>query len=351
MSAPPLAIPKNTDWQRQLADAVGDPEELLGLLGLEPAPASALPADGTPFRMRVPRTYISRMRHGDPQDPLLLQVLPGRDEILSQPGFSDDPVGDHAASISPGLLHKYQGRVLLVTTGACGIHCRYCFRRHFPYAEANPAPDHWRAALDHIRAEASISEVILSGGDPLSLSDSRLRQLIETLDTIPHLRRLRIHSRLPVVLPARVTPALGQTLAATRLQTVMVIHANHAREFDIEVDQALARLRETGVMLLNQSVLLKGINDSCEALAALSERMFQGGVLPYYLHLLDRVRGAAHFEVDEPRARLLMSELRALLPGYLVPRLVREETGKACKTPVPDAGVDIDLHPDLTSGS
>jgi len=343
MPVQPIVIPTDTDWQQQLANAVSDAVVLLRMLGLDLAWLSDRVDVETPFRLRVPHTYIARMRHGDPDDPLLLQVLPARAEAIPSPGFSHDPVGDHDASITPGLLHKYRGRVLLLTTGACGIHCRYCFCRHFPYAEANPARSHWQEALAQISADTSIEEVILSVGDPLSLSDARLRELSKALDVIPHLRRLRIHSRLPVVLPARITPGLLQSLEATRLQTVMVIHANHAHEFDAEVDQALDRLRKAGVTLLNQSVLLKGVNDSSDALAALSERMFQSGVLPYYLHLLDRVQGAAHFEVPEAQALALMAELRACLPGYLVPRLVREETGKGSKTPIIDTGIETGI--------
>ena len=271
------------------------------------------------------------MRAGDRADPLLRQVLPLDAEDQLNPGFGTDPVGDLAALAGPGVLHKYQGRALVITTGACAIHCRYCFRRHFPYADAQGRGADWTPVLDYLARDDSIEEVILSGGDPLALSDSRLAVLAEGLDRIAHLQRLRIHTRLPIVLPERVDAALLAWLGATRLKPVMVLHANHAREFDTSVDSALARLRATGVCLLNQSVLLRGVNDSVAALRALSERLFRAGVLPYYLHLLDRVQGAAHFEVAEAQARVLLLELAAQLPGYLLPRLVREQAGAAAK--------------------
>jgi EF-P beta-lysylation protein EpmB len=271
------------------------------------------------------------MRRGDPRDPLLRQVLPLAEEHLAAPGFSTDPVGDLAAMASPGVLHKYQGRVLLTATGACAVHCRYCFRRHFPYTESSAGTDHWQAALDYLAQEPSLREVILSGGDPLTLSERRLAEFIRAAAGIAHLERLRIHTRLPVVLPERITPELVRTLSSTRLSTVVVIHANHANEIDDAVIDALAPMRAAGVTLLNQSVLLRDVNDSAGALVALSETLFAAGVLPYYLHLLDRVQGAAHFEVPEDEARALMQQLTSRLPGYLVPRLVREIAGAPAK--------------------
>ena len=271
------------------------------------------------------------MRAGDPADPLLRQVLPLDAEDQLNPGFGKDPVGDLAALAGPGVLHKYQGRALMITTGACAIHCRYCFRRHFPYAEAQGRGADWTPVLDYLASDDSIEEVILSGGDPLALSDSRLAALAEGLDRIAHLQRLRIHTRLPIVLPERVDADLLAWLGTTRLKPVMVLHANHAQEFDADVDAALVLLRNAGVCLLNQSVLLRGVNDSVAALRALSERLFVAGVLPYYLHLLDRVQGAAHYEVAEAQARALLLELAAQLPGYLLPRLVREQAGATAK--------------------
>ena len=325
------AIPQTPAWQRELACAVTDPEELLRLVGLGPEWLPAARAAAQLFPLRAPRGFVARMRRGDPDDPLLRQILPLAEECLTMPGFGADPVGDRAALAAPGLLRKYVGRVLLTATGACAVHCRYCFRRHFPYRDANPAADRWRAALAYIAADDSIAEVILSGGDPLTLSDRRLKEFTDALAAVPHVRRLRVHTRLPIVLPERVDDGLLAWLGGVALGTAVVLHANHANELDAAVAGALARLKAAGVTLLNQSVLLRGVNDSVEALASLSERLFDAGVLPYYLHRLDRVQGAAHFDVDETFARTLHAQLRARLPGYLVPRLVREVAGAPAK--------------------
>jgi EF-P beta-lysylation protein EpmB len=314
-------------WQAELARAVREPAELLALLGLGAEWLVAARAAATRFPLRVPRPFVARMRRGDPHDPLLRQVLPLAAEGVEAPGFVNDPVGDLASMAVPGLLHKYAGRVLLTATGACAVHCRYCFRRHFPYAAANAAADGWRAALAAIAADPSVHEVILSGGDPLTLADARLAELAAALAGIAHVERLRLHTRLPIVLPERVTGELLAWLTGTRLAPVVVVHANHANEIDAAVRTGLARLRAAGVTVLNQSVLLRGVNDDVAALAALSEALFAAGALPYYLHLLDRVQGAAHFEVEEAAAQRLMAGLNARLPGYLVPRLVREVPG------------------------
>jgi EF-P beta-lysylation protein EpmB len=314
-------------WQSALARAITDPAELLAAVGLGEEWLPAATAAARLFPLRVPRGFVARMRPHDPRDPLLRQVLPLAEECLAVEGFGEDPVGDLYAMVVPGVLHKYHGRVLLTATGACAVHCRYCFRRHFRYAEANPVVDQWRQALDYIAGDVSITEVILSGGDPLSLSDRRLADLALRLDAIPHLRRLRLHTRVPIVLPERVNDELRDWLGATRLKTAVVVHANHANEIDASVITALAGLKASGAELLNQSVLLRGVNDSTEALVALSEKLFEAGVLPYYLHMLDKTQGAAHFEVEETAARRLMAELNRQLPGYLVPRLVREIPG------------------------
>ncbi len=321
-------------WQSRLARAITDPAELLAAVGLGGEWLPAARAAARLFPLRVPREFVARMRRGDPQDPLLRQVLPLGEECLTVPGYGADPVGDRAAMVAPGVLHKYQGRVLFTLTGACAVHCRYCFRRHFPYTDANPAADHWSRALDYIAGDDTITEVILSGGDPLSLSDRRLAELVVRLEEIYHLKRLRIHTRTAVVLPTRVTDDLVALLRGTRFDVVVVLHVNHANEVDDDVRAALARLREAGITLLNQSVLLRGVNDNVETLAALSGRLFDAGVLPYYLHMLDRVQGAAHFEVKESVARCLMRELQKRLPGYLVPRLVREKPGMPGKISV-----------------
>ncbi|MGB0722103.1 MAG: EF-P beta-lysylation protein EpmB [Gammaproteobacteria bacterium] len=329
------AVRQTPRWQIELAQAYTDPEALLEALGLDAGrllPHARLAS--RQFPLRVPKAYVDRMRPGDAADPLLRQVLPLGAELNPVTGFGPDPVGDRAALRAPGLLHKYAGRVLLNTTPACAVHCRYCFRRHFPYADAGHGPNTWDAAIDYIRADVSINEVILSGGDPLSLSDARLRRLTDGLAGIAHLRRLRIHTRLPIVLPARVDDGLLSWLEGLPWSPVMVVHCNHPAELDGPTIDALKRLRDSGLTLLNQAVVLAGVNDDADTLVALSEKLFQAGTLPYYLHLLDRVAGAAHFEVDEHAATALHAALRERLPGYLVPRLVREIEGAPSKTPV-----------------
>jgi len=328
----PLAQPRR--WQDLWREAVTDPRELLASLDLQAFADALLPRFDTGFPLRVPRGFIARMRRGDPHDPLLLQVLPQARELVEAPGFTRDAVGDLAALTASGVLHKYEGRALLVATGSCAVHCRYCFRRHFPYATQTAAAAGWHEALAQVQADESIAEVILSGGDPLSLATAKLAELTRALASVRHVRRLRIHTRLPVVLPERIDDEFCRWLGALPWPVTIVLHANHPREFDASVAAACARLRDSGAVLLNQAVLLRGVNDDVCALADLSERLFDCGVLPYYLHQLDRVAGAAHFEVDDTRARELLDELRVRLPGYLVPRLVREVAGARGKTPL-----------------
>jgi L-lysine 2,3-aminomutase len=335
----PISLPSRQPpaWQQALQDAVSDPAELLGLLGLGPEWLEPARAAARRFPLRVPRGFVDRMRRGDPRDPLLLQVLPLGTELDAVPGYVTDPVGDLAAKAGPGLLHKYEGRALLITTGACAVHCRYCFRRHFPYDDENASRAGFAPALDAIRADTSIGEVILSGGDPLTLNDRRLTLLWEGLAAIPHVRRVRIHTRLPVVLPERIDGAFLEAWSAVPLQKVVVVHANHANEIDHAVRAAIAGLRAADTTVLNQTVLLRGINDRVNDLVALSEALFGAGALPYYLHLLDRVAGAAHFDTPAATARRLVADLATHLPGYLVPRLVREEPGAPAKTVLPPA--------------
>ncbi|WP_158885621.1 EF-P beta-lysylation protein EpmB [Rhodanobacter sp. L36] len=326
-------LPSAPDWRELWRDAITDVRELLQVVGLGDR-ADLLPRGDADFALRVPRGFVARMRRNDPSDPLLLQVLPQTAEHDRVAGFTVDAVGDMAARETQGLLHKYEGRALLIASGSCAINCRYCFRRHFPYGEEMAAAGQWRRALDHLREDTSISELILSGGDPLALATPKLEELTRGLAEVPHVTRLRIHTRLPVVLPERIDTPFIAWLAALPLQKVVVLHANHANEMDAGVDVACARLREAGCTVLNQSVLLRRVNDSVDALTALSERLFAAGVLPYYLHQLDRVHGVAHFEVDDARAMALVDGLRARLPGYLVPRLVREVSGEMSKRPL-----------------
>lgn len=281
--------------------------------------------------MLVPMSYARRMKQGDPHDPLLRQVLPVADELETPAGFGVDPVGDAAAAQRPGLLQKYEGRVLLVLTGACAVNCRYCFRRHYPYATASAGPRQWAPAVEQIASDRSIREVILSGGDPLVLGDDLLAKLVAQLDAIPHVRRLRFHTRLPVVLPQRITQALTELLSASRLKPIVVIHANHANELNEEVAGSLAKLERAGAMLLNQAVLLRGVNDTLAAQRDLCERLVELNVVPYYLHQLDRVAGAAHFEVEVEEGLDLIQQLRRQLPGYAVPRYVQEIAGEPNK--------------------
>jgi EF-P beta-lysylation protein EpmB len=328
-------------WQRELSRAITKPEELIAELGLDPSLLAPARAAAGSFAMRVPRGFVARMRRGDINDPLLRQVLPAANETLEAPGFVADPLHEAAAVRAPDLLQKYAGRALLITTQACAVHCRYCFRREFPYAEQTSdeaTPGRWGAALAAIAADATLEEVILSGGDPLSLSDARLTGLTDALGAIPHLRRIRVHTRQPVVLPSRVDEGLLAWLRGIELPTVVVIHANHPNEIDAEVRAACLKLRGAGVTLLNQSVLLAGVNDDVETLQRLSAALLDAGVLPYYLHLPDRVRGTAHFDVEEDRARELIRQLGNRISGYLVPRLVREVPGAPAKMPSPPAG-------------
>lgn len=339
-ATPLLRHPAPPAWQQALRDCVCDPQELAECLGLGEEWVKTARRAAARFPLRVPRSYLARMRHGDAADPLLRQVLPLDAELVDTPGYVADPVGDLAALAGQGLLHKYHGRALLVTTGACAIHCRYCFRREFPYGEQHAGREAFASALEAIRADASITEVLLSGGDPFTLGDRRLAGLLAGLEAIAHVQRVRVHTRLPVVLPERIDDDfLGMWNAPRRLQRIVVIHANHAQELrGAEVVRgALGALQSSGTTLLNQSVLLRGVNDSIAALEDLSVALFESGVLPYYLHVLDPVRGAAHFDVPETEARNLHSALTARLPGYLVPRLVREVAGAPAKTMLPPA--------------
>jgi EF-P beta-lysylation protein EpmB len=327
---PPSHTP--SAWQVALREAIRDPWQLAELLDL-PADWCRQHFDETPeFRLLVPRSFLARMALGDPRDPLLQQVLATQAEQSSPEGFASDPVGDGPATLLPGLLQKYAGRVLLVATGVCAVHCRYCFRRHFPYAEASLSPAAVDAVIEHLAADDSIHEVILSGGDPLSLADGRLAELCGRLAEIPHLRRLRWHTRWPIVIPERVTSELVAVLADWPGACVVVLHANHANELAGDVPAAVARLKQSGATLLNQAVLLGGVNDSVPAQRKLSERLVDCGVVPYYLHQLDRVAGAAHFAVPQRVGEEIVAELRRQLPGYMVPRFVCEQAGAPHKT-------------------
>ena len=297
-----LNTPSREDWLHQLAEVVTEPDELLKLLNLEHLPALSAGADARRlFALRVPRAFIRRMEKGNPDDPLLRQVLTLQEEFIVTPGYSTDPLEEQQSAV-PGVLHKYRNRALLLVKGGCAVNCRYCFRRHFPYQDNQGNKRNWRAALDYIRQHPELDEIIFSGGDPLMAKDHELDWLISELESIPHIRRLRIHSRLPVVIPARITDGLCQRLTGTRLQVIMVTHINHANEIDQPLKDAMGLLKKAGVTLLNQSVLLRGVNDDAGTLAALSNALFDSGILPYYLHVLDKVQGAVHFFVSVEQA-------------------------------------------------
>lgn len=320
----------NSDWQTQLKHGFRSPAELLHYLELPEALGDD--AANTLFATRVPRAFAQRMRAKDANDPLLRQVLATSDEHQQAPGFVEDPVGDLNAVSHKGLIHKYHGRVLLMATGVCAVNCRYCFRRSFPYGEHGLSKTDRQKLIDHIRNDSSIEEVIFSGGDPLMLNDQMLASWIHELDAIPHLKRLRFHSRLPIVLPDRIDQGFLALFENIRLQTVMVVHANHAQELSDSVSSAIQKLKQANFTVLNQSVLLAGINDEINILTELSQKLFAIGVLPYYIHSLDRVIGASHFLVSTARAIDLHKQLMARLPGYLVPKLVQEQAGEASKT-------------------
>lgn len=332
MSATCPSLPLSPNWHHSLAQAIRDPDDLIDRLGLPGHLRDGARRSAELFPLMVPLSYLARMRPGDVNDPLLRQVLPFAEEEAIVPGFTIDAVGDADARKAPGLLQKYAGRALLMATGVCAVNCRYCFRRHYPYGDEPRRLDDWEPALTALAEEASLREVILSGGDPLMLTDRRLRELVARLEAIPHLRRLRVHTRLPIVLPERVTPELIDLLTGGRLTPILVVHANHPQELQSDCGDALRQLVRSGLTVLNQAVLLRGINDHVEAQAALCERLIDLGVIPYYLHQLDRVRGTAHFEVPVEQGRAIVEELRRRLPGYAVPQFVRELPGEPHKT-------------------
>ena len=324
------------DWLQQLADVITEPAELLEYLALSDSPEWQKGHDARRlFALRVPYAFARRMKKGDPNDPLLLQVMTSANEFIATPGYSTDPLEEQDDAIAvPGLLQKYINRALLLVKGGCAVNCRYCFRRHFPYQDNQGNKANWRHALDYIRQQPELDEIIFSGGDPLMAKDHELAWLLDEIETIPHIKRLRIHSRLPVVIPARITEALTQRFSQSRLQILLVTHVNHANEIDSEFCDAMTRLKRANVTLLNQGVLLRGVNDNADTLANLSNALFDAGIMPYYLHVLDRVQGAAHFMVPDDEARLIMRELMTKVSGYMVPKLTREIGGEPSKTTI-----------------
>ncbi|HET8849842.1 MAG TPA: EF-P beta-lysylation protein EpmB [Marinobacter sp.] len=321
-------------WQTLLSQSITRPEELLARLGLPADLLKGAEAGHRLFSIRVPEPFLARMTPGDPDDPLLRQVLPRLDETVTPAGYVTDPLEENGSVVASGLIRKYRSRALLMVTGQCAINCRYCFRRHFPYADHSLGPGDRQQALTFLEQNPEINEVIFSGGDPLAANDRLLAQWVSALESLPHLKRLRIHTRLPVVIPQRVCDELLAWLSGTRLQTVMVLHINHPAEVDADTRAALGRLRAAGVTLLNQSVILRGVNDCADTLCSLSEALFDAGVLPYYLHAFDPVAGAHHFDISDEQAAGLVRAMMATLPGFLVPRLVRECPGESGKSPI-----------------
>lgn len=324
------------NWLKQLANGISDPAKLLEQLEIDPKPWQDGFAARKLFAQRVPQSFVDRMEKGNPYDPLLRQVLPLSEEFEVHPGYSNDPLEEQNNAI-PGLLHKYRNRALMIVKGGCAVNCRYCFRRHFPYDENKGSKSVWQQSLEYVAQHPEINEIILSGGDPLMAKDEELLWLIDHIADIKHIKRLRIHSRLPVVIPDRITQALIQMLGETRLQVVLVTHINHAQEINQELRDRLSHLKQVGVTLLNQGVMLKGVNDSVESQVDLSNALFDAGILPYYIHVLDKVQGAAHFYISDQEAKAIMAGLMERVSGYLVPKLTREISGRTSKTP-------LDLH-------
>jgi len=328
----PRTLPQDTDWKTELRQAVSSPEELLNLLELPKSRwlSGARQAAGK-FPLKVPRGFISRMQKGNAADPLLMQVLPLAEELSKAEGYGKDPVGDGSSTTVAGLIHKYRSRALLISTGACAVHCRYCFRRHYPYNTSHAGAGRIEAIRQYLSAHPELNEVILSGGDPLMLDDPQLARILQTISTIPHIRWIRIHSRLPIVLPERITEQLLQTLGNYKPVT-LVVHCNHPNELDTPVRQALLLLYQSGIRLYNQSVLLRGVNNRVQTLCELSHQLYESRVQPYYLHCLDRVQGGDHFDLHEREIVSLYHELQAELSGFLLPKLVREIPGQPTKS-------------------
>ncbi|VFP87027.1 L-lysine 2,3-aminomutase [Candidatus Erwinia haradaeae] len=328
------------DWISQLANVITDFNELLALLGLSQHPD--LIAQHTVrdhFSLRVPRSFVARMQKGDPQDPLFLQVATSQNELISALGYNIDPLSESSYNVCSGILHKYHNRALFLVKGRCAVHCRYCFRRYFPYKDHKGNKVNWQKALQYIHRQNNLDEIILSGGDPLIATDAELSWLFTQLEQVPHLKRIRIHTRLLVVIPQRITTALCERIKRSRLKVLIVTHINHSQEINDELCHGIWLLTRSGVTFLNQSVLLHDINDNAVTLAALSNALFDAGILPYYLHLLDKVHGSAHFYVSDDRARIIFRDFITKVSGYMVPKLVREIPGELSKTPI-----DLNMH-------
>ena len=334
MSIKPVSQPINlrSDWKTELSHCVNSIDELLNQLGLKAEDLNTTEQATNEFPIKVPQSFVQLMEYGNPNDPLLKQVLPITSELQVDNNFSTDPVDESSFNPVPGIVHKYRNRVLMIISPNCAINCRYCFRRHFPYDENRQSKQKWLKALDYLKTKPEINEVIYSGGDPLAANDHFLRWLTAEIESIQHIKRLRIHTRLPVVIPSRVDDQLLNWLGNTRLKPTLVLHINHANEIDEALGQGVDRLKKSGITVLNQSVLLKGINDNSDQLISLSEKLFDAGIMPYYLHMLDPVQGASHFDVSMDRAVEIFRQIQTELPGFLVPKLVQERAGERSKS-------------------
>ena len=334
MSINPVSQPINfhSDWKTELSHCVNSIDELLNQLGLKAEDLNATEQAANEFSIKVPQSFVQLMEYGNPNDPLLKQVLPITSELQVDNNFSTDPVDESSFNPVPGIVHKYRNRVLMIISPNCAINCRYCFRRHFPYDENRQSKQQWLKALDYLKTKPEINEVIFSGGDPLAANDHFLRWLTAEIESIQHIKRLRIHTRLPVVIPSRVDDQLLNWLGNTRLKPTLVLHINHANEINEALRQGVNRLKKSGITVLNQSVLLKGINDNSDQLISLSEKLFDAGIMPYYLHMLDPVQGASHFDVSMDRAVEIFRQIQTELPGFLVPKLVQERAGERSKS-------------------
>jgi EF-P beta-lysylation protein EpmB len=320
------------NWQKEVASSFKTVNSLLSYLNIDP---SSLPYEinvDAPFSTRITPFFANLIQSNQPFDPILLQVLPRLEETIIKQDYSNDPLNEESYSVLPGLIHKYSNRVLLVAHQSCAIHCRYCFRQHFPYSEQRLNKEALDKNIEYIKKDSNITEVILSGGDPLNLSDEKLKLLLSKLDDIPQLTTIRIHTRTPVVSPSRLTSALNSYISTLSKQVVFVFHINHSQEISVEFEEKLQALKMTGSTIFNQSVLLKDINNSADTLITLSEKLFEIGILPYYLHQLDPVNGTHHFKVSDKEAREIWHEMQTKLSGYLLPRLVQEIPNKPSKT-------------------
>lgn len=328
----PIQTKNNLSWSQHLSQAITSLPELVKLLGLPESLAHQGREAHQSFKLLVPRPYLSRMEYGNQNDPLLLQILPSAAEMQNVFGYTKDPLEEAEHNPQKAIVHKYKRRLLVITTGTCAVNCRYCFRRHFPYGDNQLAQAEWQSVIDYLKGHPDVNEVILSGGDPLMMKDTLLADKVRQIEALPQIKRLRIHSRLPVVIPARVSDDMLDWISKSRLDIIMVWHINHANEMDEELASAAFKLKQAGVTLLNQGVLLKGINDTVEAQVDLSETVFDAGILPYYMFTLDPVEGAAHFDINIEEAQRLMGKVAAELPGYLVPKLAKEIPGKTAKS-------------------